>query len=194
MQLSLVKGGVISLRAFTVRLSDEDDEILQNLCEKTGLLPVDVIRQLIHGAGKNPDLIQGNPRIQTKKNFLEPLGFSAHRDNGVIFFRGEFSGTDCLALTFQRALSQGESLSVRFPGKKIERFREVCEKYGLPGFLFFKILFRAENDWKYCVFHLEQLDEESCFSFSDRTGNYHLLLARIAQSQFSDFLTLEVKL
>ena len=86
-QLSLVKGGVISLRAFTVRLSDEDDEILQNLCEKTGLLPVDVIRQLIHGAGKNPDLIQGNPRIQTKKNFLEPLGFSAHRDNGVIFFR-----------------------------------------------------------------------------------------------------------
>lgn len=176
------------MRAFTVRLSDEDDEILQNLCERTGLLPVDVIRQLIHAAGENPGLIRDNTRIQTKKNFLEPLGFSAHRDNGVIFFRGQVSGTDCLALTFQRALSQGESLSIRFPGKKIERFREVCEKYGLPGYLIFKILFQGEDDWKYCVFHLDQLDEGNCFSVGRTTGNYHLLLSKIAPDCFHNNL------
>lgn len=175
------------MRAFTVRLNDEDARLLEKLCRKTGLIPTVVIRQLIHAASENPSLIRGEARIQVKSNFTEELGFLAHRDHGIVFFRGKLHGKDCLALSFQRALSYGESLSVRMPGEKIERFREICKHEGLPGYLFFMVKFHGAG-WKYCLFHLEQLEEESCFSFSKKTGNYHLLLNRVPDNLFADNL------
>lgn len=175
------------MRAFTVRLNDEDAKLLEELCRKTGLIPTVVIRQLIHAAGENPSLIRGEARIQVKSNFTEELGFLAHRDHGIVFFQGKLHGKDCLALSFQRALSYGESLSVRMPGKKIEQFRKICKHDGLPGYLFFMVKFQ-DADWKYCLFHLEQLEEQSCFSFSQRTGNYHLLLNRVPDDLFSESL------